>query len=98
MGTDTVVQRAVGMSAVSLTKPLQGTQLCGVATDAAGTWVCPVPVSGSGVAAASGSAADCRSTRPDDNSAELTSLRRNMAEIVSLQIARLDAERLRLGH
>jgi hypothetical protein len=73
------------MSAVLSTKLPQDPQLgCVVAAGAAGTWVCPVPLSGSGVAAASGSAVDCPdSTSPNDNSAEPTNLRRNMAEIVS---------------
>ena len=76
-----MVHWAVGMSLVSVRNWLQLPQFCGRAAAAGGAGVGVWPAPGSGVAAATGSGnADCPATKsPNDSSAEVNDLRRDMA-------------------
>ncbi|BBY37630.1 hypothetical protein MMAN_17640 [Mycobacterium mantenii] len=93
-----MVHCAVGISLVSPTNWPQLPQPCGTAADGGfGPGVCPAP--GSGVAAAVGNvtAQGPLSSSPNENSAELRDLRRDMAVIVAGPGTRYSAKWLRLG-
>jgi hypothetical protein len=88
----------VGISLVSPTYWLQLPQPCDTAAGGGvGPGVCPAP--GSGVATAAGTATTHGplNSNPNENSAELKDLRRDMAVIVAALGTRHSAKRLRLG-